>query len=136
VKDCKIHLTKVAIQISSRVVRYVTRRRRQLTFVASHDGRDLALVAIFCSSQILTPVSYLITSISLIMSGRQGGKAKPLKAPKKEKKELDEVGTTLHGWSNSCFTQTQTPQSQDDLAFKEKQRKEQAELKAAAAKGE
>jgi hypothetical protein len=69
------------------------------------------------------------------MSGRQGGKAKPLKAPKKEKKELDEVGTTLHGWSRSCFTQTHA-QSQDDLAFKEKQRKEQAELKAAAAKGE
>ncbi|EEH19882.2 hypothetical protein PABG_02141 [Paracoccidioides brasiliensis Pb03] len=32
--------------------------------------------------------------------GREGGKAKPLKAPKKEKKELDE----------------------EDLAFKEKQR--------------
>ncbi|ORX34821.1 translation machinery associated TMA7 [Kockovaella imperatae] len=46
------------------------------------------------------------------MSGRQGGKVKPLKAPKKEKKELDE----------------------DDLAFKEKQKKEQAELKAAAQK--
>ncbi|KAK6347174.1 hypothetical protein TWF696_007250 [Orbilia brochopaga] len=42
------------------------------------------------------------------MSGRQGGKAKPLKAPKKEKKDLDE----------------------DDLAFKEKQKKEAAELKA------
>ncbi|KAF3286000.1 Translation machinery-associated protein 7, variant 3 [Orbilia oligospora] len=35
------------------------------------------------------------------MSGRQGGKAKPLKAPKKEKKELDD----------------------DDLAFKERQKK-------------
>ncbi|KAG4305250.1 hypothetical protein PORY_001420 [Pneumocystis oryctolagi] len=33
------------------------------------------------------------------MSGRQGGKLKPLKAPKKEKRELDE----------------------DDLAFKKKQ---------------
>ncbi|KAF3080274.1 hypothetical protein TWF569_010992 [Orbilia oligospora] len=46
------------------------------------------------------------------MSGRQGGKAKPLKAPKKDKKELDD----------------------DDLAFKEKQKKEAAELKAAQAK--
>ncbi|OCF36340.1 hypothetical protein I317_05459 [Kwoniella heveanensis CBS 569] len=43
------------------------------------------------------------------MSGRQ---AKPLKAPKKATKELDE----------------------DDLAFKEKQKREAAELKAAAAK--
>lgn len=48
------------------------------------------------------------------MSGRQGGKAKPLKAPKKKVQDLDE----------------------DDLAFKEKQKREQAELKAAAAKGE
>ncbi|CAK9783600.1 unnamed protein product [Cutaneotrichosporon oleaginosum] len=46
------------------------------------------------------------------MSGRQGGKAKPLKAPKKQNKELDE----------------------DDKAFLEKQKREQAELKAAAAK--
>ncbi|RSH82816.1 Translation machinery-associated protein 7 [Saitozyma podzolica] len=42
------------------------------------------------------------------MSSRQGGKAKPLKAPKKADKVLDE----------------------DDLAFKEKQKKEAAELKA------
>ncbi|KAJ6256707.1 hypothetical protein Dda_8573 [Drechslerella dactyloides] len=42
------------------------------------------------------------------MTGRQGGKAKPLKAPKKEKKDLDE----------------------DDLAFKEKQKKDAADLKA------
>ncbi|EEQ83849.1 Translation machinery-associated protein 7 [Blastomyces dermatitidis] len=34
------------------------------------------------------------------MGGREGGKAKPLKAPKKERKELDE----------------------DDLAFREKQK--------------
>nr|XP_031858117.1 uncharacterized protein CI109_006458 [Kwoniella shandongensis]KAA5525189.1 hypothetical protein CI109_006458 [Kwoniella shandongensis] len=46
------------------------------------------------------------------MGGRQGGKAKPLKAPKKEKKELDD----------------------DDLAFKERQKKEAAELKALATK--
>ncbi|KIR25944.1 hypothetical protein I307_05446 [Cryptococcus deuterogattii 99/473] len=46
------------------------------------------------------------------MGGRQGGKAKPLKAPKKATKDLDE----------------------DDLAFKEKQKKEAAELKALAAK--
>ncbi|EPS29770.1 Translation machinery-associated protein 7 [Penicillium oxalicum] len=41
-------------------------------------------------------------------SSREGGKAKPLKAPKKDKKELDE----------------------DDLAFKEKQRADAAAKKA------
>ncbi|KAF7715669.1 Tma7 family protein [Penicillium ucsense] len=41
-------------------------------------------------------------------SSREGGKAKPLKAPKKEKKDLDE----------------------DDLAFKEKQRADAAAKKA------
>ncbi|ORY29315.1 translation machinery associated TMA7 [Naematelia encephala] len=46
------------------------------------------------------------------MGGRQGGKAKPLKAPKKQKQELDE----------------------DDLAFKEKMKKEAAEKKALAEK--
>ncbi|KAI5815741.1 translation machinery associated TMA7 [Pyronema omphalodes] len=44
------------------------------------------------------------------MSGRQGGKAKPLKAPKKVKAELDD----------------------EDLAFKERQKKEAAERKALA----
>ncbi|KAJ3737405.1 translation machinery associated TMA7 [Lentinula guzmanii] len=43
------------------------------------------------------------------MSGRQGGKLKPLKAPKKEKKDDNE----------------------DDKAYKEKQKAEQAALKAA-----
>jgi hypothetical protein len=43
------------------------------------------------------------------MSGRQGGKKKPLKQAKKEKPELDE----------------------DDLAFKQKQREEQQKLKEA-----
>ncbi|RSH82346.1 uncharacterized protein EHS24_007313 [Apiotrichum porosum] len=46
------------------------------------------------------------------MSGRQGGKAKPLKAPKKEKRELDD----------------------DDIAHQQKLKKEAAELKALAAK--
>lgn len=46
------------------------------------------------------------------MSGRQGGKAKPLKAPKKQNKELDE----------------------DDLAFQRKQKEEEAAKKAAIAK--
>ncbi|KAI3661891.1 hypothetical protein MP638_005932 [Amoeboaphelidium occidentale] len=41
------------------------------------------------------------------MSGRQGGKLKPLKKPKKEKGDEDE----------------------DDLAFKQKQREEQQKLK-------
>lgn len=41
------------------------------------------------------------------MSGRQGGKAKPLKQPKKDKKEVDE----------------------EDAAFKQKQREEQQKLK-------
>ncbi|CCX14900.1 translation machinery associated TMA7 [Pyronema domesticum] len=44
------------------------------------------------------------------MSGRQGGKAKPLKAPKKVKAVLDD----------------------EDHAFKEKQKKEAAERKALA----
>jgi len=50
------------------------------------------------------------------MATRAGGKLKPLKAPKKEKKDLDE----------------------DDLAFKERKKQEEAALKAAkdkAAKG-
>lgn len=51
------------------------------------------------------------------MSGRQGGKKKPLKAPKKEKEDLDE----------------------EDVAFKQKQREDQKKLdelkKKAAGKG-
>ncbi|KAF9183974.1 Translation machinery-associated protein 7 [Haplosporangium sp. Z 767] len=43
------------------------------------------------------------------MSGRAGGKAKPLKAPKKKVADLDEAS--------------------EDLAFKAKQREEQAKLK-------
>ncbi|KAF8688965.1 hypothetical protein RHS03_09373, partial [Rhizoctonia solani] len=46
------------------------------------------------------------------MSGRQGGKLKPLKAPKKDKKEEDE----------------------DDKAFKAKQKAEAAALKDAQAR--
>ncbi|KAK9323635.1 putative coiled-coil domain-containing protein 72 [Lipomyces orientalis] len=46
------------------------------------------------------------------MSGRQGGKAKPLKAPKKERKEIDE----------------------DDKAFQEKKKAEAAARKELAAK--
>ncbi|KAJ9111488.1 hypothetical protein QFC22_006515 [Naganishia vaughanmartiniae] len=46
------------------------------------------------------------------MSGRQGGKLKPLKAAKKVSKDVDE----------------------DDKAFQEKLKRDQAELKAAAAK--
>ncbi|KAG8932665.1 hypothetical protein FRC02_000768 [Tulasnella sp. 418] len=47
------------------------------------------------------------------MSGRQGGKAKPLKAPKKDKKELDE----------------------DDLALIAKRKADADALKAAQARG-
>jgi len=46
------------------------------------------------------------------MSGRQGGKQKPLKQPKKKSADLDD----------------------EDLAFKQKQREEQKALKEAAAK--
>lgn len=46
------------------------------------------------------------------MSGRQGGKAKPLKAPKKKEQEYDE----------------------EDLAFKEKQRADAQAKKEMAAK--
>merc|ERR1712066_927070 len=45
------------------------------------------------------------------MSGREGGKKKPLKAPKKADKDLDE----------------------DDLKFKQKQKEQEKALKAAAA---
>lgn len=46
------------------------------------------------------------------MSGREGGKKKPLKAAKKDQKELDE----------------------NDLEFKQKQKEQQKALKEAAAK--
>ncbi|KAL9934775.1 hypothetical protein V8E36_006550 [Tilletia maclaganii] len=46
------------------------------------------------------------------MSGRQGGKVKPLKQPKKQAKELDE----------------------EDIAFKNKQKADEAARKEAAAK--
>ncbi|XP_060766729.1 translation machinery-associated protein 7 [Neoarius graeffei] len=46
------------------------------------------------------------------MSGRDGGKKKPLKAPKKQAKELDE----------------------DDIAYKQKQKEEQKALEAMKAK--
>merc|ERR1712018_722785 len=45
------------------------------------------------------------------MSGREGGKKKPLKAPKKQNQDLDE----------------------DDLAFKQKQKEQQKALKEASA---
>ncbi|KAH8317300.1 hypothetical protein KR074_007191 [Drosophila pseudoananassae] len=45
------------------------------------------------------------------MSGREGGKKKPLKAPKKEGKDLDE----------------------DDMAFKAKQKEQQKAMEAAKA---
>lgn len=45
------------------------------------------------------------------MSGREGGKKKPLKAPKKDSKDLDE----------------------DDMAFKQKQKEQQKALEAAKA---
>lgn len=46
------------------------------------------------------------------MSGREGGKKKPLKAPKKQNKDVDE----------------------DDMAFKQKQKDEQKALDAMKAK--
>lgn len=46
------------------------------------------------------------------MSGREGGKKKPLKAPKKESKEMDD----------------------DELAFKQKQKEQQKALDAAKQK--
>lgn len=46
------------------------------------------------------------------MSGREGGKKKPLKAPKKDSKELDD----------------------DDMAFKQKQKDQQKALEAAKQK--
>ncbi|KAM4741287.1 translation machinery-associated protein 7 [Anableps anableps] len=46
------------------------------------------------------------------MSGREGGKKKPLKAPKKQNKELDD----------------------EDVAFKQKQKEEQKAMEALKAK--
>ncbi|KAK0084701.1 hypothetical protein PV325_006549 [Microctonus aethiopoides] len=46
------------------------------------------------------------------MSGREGGKKKPLKAPRKEQKEMDD----------------------DDVAFKQKQKEQQKALAEAAKK--
>ncbi|XP_058229646.1 translation machinery-associated protein 7 [Hemibagrus wyckioides] len=46
------------------------------------------------------------------MSGREGGKKKPLKAPKKQSKEMDE----------------------DEIAFKQKQKEEQKAMDALKAK--
>ncbi|XP_017580515.1 translation machinery-associated protein 7 [Pygocentrus nattereri] len=46
------------------------------------------------------------------MSGREGGKKKPLKAPKKQSKDMDE----------------------DDMAFKQKQKEEQKALESMKAK--
>ncbi|XP_067442443.1 translation machinery-associated protein 7 [Thunnus thynnus] len=46
------------------------------------------------------------------MSGREGGKKKPLKAPKKQNKDMDE----------------------DDMAFKQKQKEEQKAMEAMKAK--
>merc|ERR1711862_431293 len=51
-------------------------------------------------------------SFLLTMSGREGGKKKPLKAPKKQDKELDD----------------------EDMAFKQKQKEQQKALKEAQAK--
>jgi len=48
------------------------------------------------------------TRVSTNMSGKQGGKAKPLKAPKKGEKNL----------------------SEEDIAFQKKQKEEAAKLKA------
>ncbi|KAI9056697.1 hypothetical protein FKP32DRAFT_1598971 [Trametes sanguinea] len=47
------------------------------------------------------------------MASRQGGKLKPLKAPKKDKKDLDE----------------------DEIAFQQRKKQEEAALKAARDKG-
>ncbi|KAM7421935.1 hypothetical protein PAMA_010152 [Pampus argenteus] len=46
------------------------------------------------------------------MSGREGGKKKPLKAPKKQSKEMDD----------------------DDMAFKQKQKEDQKAMEALKAK--
>jgi len=50
--------------------------------------------------------------LQAIMSGREGGKKKPLKAPKKDKQDYDD----------------------DDVALKQKQREEQKALEAMKAK--
>ncbi|KAI9142984.1 hypothetical protein BKA69DRAFT_1063681 [Paraphysoderma sedebokerense] len=79
------------------------------------------------------------------MSGRQGGKLKPLKKPKKDKGDVDEVQVCLQLINlppvkvDVCLLLVfYLPVMQDEMAFKQKQREEQKklqELRAAASKG-
>lgn len=63
-------------------------------------GGSPKLIKVKTFSEVFTPTS---SFSSPNMSGRQGGKAKPLKAPKKKQQDLDE----------------------DEIAFKEKQKADQ-----------
>lgn len=72
------------------------------------------------------------------MGGRQGGKLKPLKAPKKQNKEMDEdvSGQRRRPRSAACRTKLTVCSSllTQDLAFKQKQKEDEAARKAMAAK--
>lgn len=87
------------------------------------------------------------------MSGRQGGKAKPLKAPKKKVEELDDVSpesdlfVIFGGSIASCFQLRPVRVGsnnhlvlfalsieQEDLAFKARLKEEQTKLKEMQAK--
>ena len=57
-----------------------------------------------------------------------GGKKKPLKQPKKDAKDLDEVRGCKHNNTYVLEPSSHT-RTQDDLAFKEKQKQEAAALK-------
>merc|ERR1712045_1114113 len=68
----------------------------------------------YCDNQFTgkQPIFHRNALQNIIMSGREGGKKKPLKQGKKEKADLDD----------------------DDIAFKKTQQEEQKALKEAAAK--
>ena len=65
------------------------------------------------------------------MSGREGGKKKPLKAAKKDNKEMDDEDKVNE---NNRFIYLRHPNDFTFQAFAAKQREEQKKLKEAAAK--
>ncbi|KAG7312692.1 hypothetical protein JYU34_001060 [Plutella xylostella] len=65
-----------------------------------------------CVTALYSVIDLSLSPVTPTMSGREGGKKKPLKAPKKDKAELDD----------------------DDLALKQKMKEQQKALQEAKAK--
>ncbi|KAM9272021.1 translation machinery-associated protein 7 isoform 1-T1 [Cariama cristata] len=71
------------------------------------------------------------------MSGREGGKKKPLKQPKKQSKDLDEQYTsheTSRFGKRPSDGKAHGREGPRDLAFKQKQKEEQKKLEEMKAK--